>query len=179
MIRDAFDINPIISTTGKGVIKTLASNTSIYSNDKLKSILDNGIYHDLSDNTMNKINGHLIYLSKNIDNVYYVTVAQIYDNFKNNEILVIDETVNESFTFIKINRFDIINGLELLEKYLKSVVETITFIKKNPEIPIIIIDDFNIEGSTVGETWRSELNKKYYSKYLKYKTKYIQLKKQN
>ena len=31
MIRDAFDINPIISTTGKGVIKTLASNTSIYS----------------------------------------------------------------------------------------------------------------------------------------------------
>ena len=87
---------------------------------------------------------------------------------------------SEDHDFLEANHVNIINKqnkpLEISyyengeekEKYLKSVVETITFIKKNPEIPIIIIDDFNIEGSTVGETWRSELNKKYYITYTFY-----------
>jgi hypothetical protein len=57
-------------------------------------------------------------------------------------------------------------------------VDIINFIKECPDKKVNIIPDFNLEEDIKSENWRSELNKKYYSKYMKYKTKYIELKKQ-
>ena len=181
MIRDLFDSNAKIKLNAQGMIQTLIRMTKVYKKDILKNIILDGKTYDMSNETMKNICEYLKQLFKSKNDAYHMIISQIYKKFKNNKILVIcDPKKCEDFSkFSELERYNISNGLELFELYLKSVIDTINFIKERPHTQINIIDDFDMGEEEKTEEWRSELKIKYYNKYLKYKSKYIQLKKQN